>query len=127
MGASTVHVQFAELAVFGPDRAKAFYVAIFGCRVAADQPMGKDGGRWIDLRFAGAEAPLHFLRRGDESPSTEPVLAFVDDDAEATRERLKSRGVKIVSEPEKTPWQPGRTRAQFRDSKGSNPILIGSR
>jgi hypothetical protein len=28
--------------------------------------MGKDGWRWIELLFAGAETALHFLRRGDE-------------------------------------------------------------
>jgi predicted enzyme related to lactoylglutathione lyase len=121
-----MHVQFAELPVFDQDPAKAFYVDIFDCRVAADQPMGKDGWRWIELRFASAETALHFLRRRDEAPSTKPVLVFVDDDVEATVERLKSRGVEIVSEPQKAPWQPGRTVAEFGDSEG-NRIVIGSR
>jgi predicted enzyme related to lactoylglutathione lyase len=121
-----VYVQFAELPVFDQDRAKAFYAGTFDCQVAADQPMGKDGWRWIELRFGGAETTLHFLRRGDEAPSTEPVLVFVDDDVEATVERLRSRGVEIVSEPQRAPWQPGRTVAEFRDSEG-NRIVIGSR
>lgn len=121
-----MHVQFAELPVFDQDRAKAFYVDSFDCRVAADQPMGKDGWRWIELRFAGAETTLHFVRRRDEAPSTEPVLVFVDDDVQATVKRLKSRGIEIVSEPQEAPWQLGRTAAEFRDSEG-NRIVIGSR
>jgi hypothetical protein len=32
---------------------------------------------------------LHFLRRRDETPSVEPVLVLVDNDVEATVERLK--------------------------------------
>jgi predicted enzyme related to lactoylglutathione lyase len=121
-----MHVQFAELPVFDQDRAKAFYVDAFDCQVAADQPMGKDGWRWIELRFAGAETTLHFLRRSDEVPSTEPVLVLVDDDLQATIKRLKSQGVEIESGPQQAPWQPGRTVAEFRDSEG-NRIVIGSR
>jgi hypothetical protein len=81
--------------------------------------MGKDGWRWIGLRFAGAETALHFLSRGDEAPSTSPFSSA--DDVE-----VKSRGIEIVSEPQKAPWQPGRTVAEFRDSEG-NRIVIASR
>jgi predicted enzyme related to lactoylglutathione lyase len=121
-----MHVQFAELPVFDQDRAKTFYVDFFDRRVASDQTLGKDGWRWIELRFAGAETALHFIRRRDEAPSTDPVLVFVDDDVEATVERLRSRGVEILSEPRPAPWQPGRTVAEFQDSEG-NRIVIGSR
>ena len=48
-----MHIQFAELAVFDQDRAKAFYTDHFGCEVVADMPMGKDGWRWIELKFVG--------------------------------------------------------------------------
>ena len=64
-----MHIQFAELPVFDQDRAKKFYTDHFGCQVAADAPMGKDGWRWIELKFAGAETALHFVRRKDEAPS----------------------------------------------------------
>ena len=117
-----MHVQLAELALFDRDRAKAFYIDI--CRRRSTQ--GKDSRRWIELRFAGAQTALPFLRRWDEAPSTEPFLVFVDDDVETTVERLKSRGVEIVSEPQNAPSQPGRTVAEFRDSNG-NRIVIGSR
>jgi predicted enzyme related to lactoylglutathione lyase len=122
-----MHVQFAELPVFNQDRAKAFYGDHFDCRVAADQPMGKDGWRWIELGFGGAETTLHFLRRKDESPSADPVLVLVDDDVTASVKRLKTRGVEIVTEPQKAPWRDGRTIAEFRDSEGNRIMLIGSK
>ncbi len=121
-----MHIQFAELPVFDQDRAKTFYIDHFGCEVAADAPMGKDGWRWIELKFLGAETALHFVRRNDGAPSAEPVLVLVDDDVEATVKTLKSKGVEIITEPQEAPWQPGRTVAEFRDSEG-NRLVIGSR
>lgn len=120
-----MHIQFAELPVFDQDRAKAFYVDHFGCEVAADAPMGKDGWRWIELKFAGAETALHFVRRTDDAPSAEPVLVLVENDVAATVGRLKSLGVEIISEPQEAPWQPGRIVAEFRDSEG-NRLVLGS-
>jgi predicted enzyme related to lactoylglutathione lyase len=121
-----MHIQFAELPVFDQERAKEFYTGHFACQVAADAPMGKDGWRWIELKFAGAETTLHFLRRKDDAPSDEPVLVLVDDNVEATVAALKSGGVEIVTEPQEAPWQPGRTVAEFRDSEG-NRLVIGSK
>jgi predicted enzyme related to lactoylglutathione lyase len=121
-----MHIQFAELPVFDQERAKKFYIDHFGCQVAADAPMGKDGWRWIELKFPGAETALHFHRRKDDAPSDEPVLVLVDDTVEATVKALKSKGVEIITEPQEAPWQPGRTMAEFRDSEG-NRMVIGSR
>jgi len=121
-----MHIQFAELPVFDQDRAKKFYTDHFDCRVAADEPMGKDGWRWIELKFAGADTALHFTRRKDGAPSAEPVLVLVDEDVETTVKILKSRGVEILAEPQEAHWQPGRTVAEFRDSEG-NRMVIGSR
>jgi hypothetical protein len=39
-----MHVQLAELALFDRDRAKTFYIDIFDCRVAADQPRARTAG-----------------------------------------------------------------------------------
>lgn len=118
-----MRVQFAELPVFDQDRAKTFYTEHFACQVAADVPMGKDGWRWIELKFAGADTTLHFLRRQDGAPSAEPVLVLVDDDVEATAKALKSKGVAILTEPQEAPYQPGKTIAEFRDSEGNRMVL----
>lgn len=121
-----MHIQFAELPVSDQDRALAFYTGRLGCRVAADEPMGGDGWRWIELALPRAETRLHFTRREDQEPSAEPVLVLVDDDVEGTVAALESQGVEIVSRPQEAPWQPGRTVAEFRDSEG-NRMVLGSR
>lgn len=121
-----MHLQFAELPVFDQERAKAFYTEKLGCRVAADEPMGEDGWRWIELGFPGTATALHFTRRDDDAPSAEPVLVLVDDDVEAAVATLRSAGVEIVTEPQEAPWQPGRTVAEFRDSEGNRMVISGS-
>lgn len=119
-----MYIQFAELPVFDQDRAKQFYIEHHGCQVAADEPMGEGGWRWIELKFPGAETTLHFLKRNDEAPSTEPVLVLVDKDVEATIESLKAEGVEIITEPHEPPYAPGRTAAEFRDSEGNRMVLM---
>jgi predicted enzyme related to lactoylglutathione lyase len=121
-----MHIQFAELPVLDQDRAKQFYTEHLNCQVAADQPMGDGGWRWIELKFPGAETTLHFIRRGDDAPSAQPVLVLVDNDVGATIAGLKSRGVEIITEPQEAPWEPGRIVAEFRDSEG-NRMVIGSK
>ena len=121
-----MHIKFAELPVFDQDRAKAFYTEHFGCQLAADQPMGPDGWRWIELRFPAAETTLHFLPRDDDAPSESPVMVLVDDQVEEIASRLQSRGVEIITSPRPAPWQLGVTIAEFRDSEG-NRMVISSR
>lgn len=118
-----MYIQFAELPVRDQDRAKSFYTEHLNCQVAADEPMGEGGWRWIELKFPGAETTLHFLRRNDDAPSTEPVLVLIDDDVEATVAALESDGVEILSEPQEAPYAPGRTVAEFRDSEGNRMVI----
>ena len=121
-----MHIQFAELPVSDQDRARKFYTDHFGCTVAADEPMGTNGWRWIELGFANADTTLHFIRRKDEAPSEQPVMVLVDADVEAAVKALRSKGVHIISEPQEARYAPGRTVAEFRDSEG-NRMVISSR
>ncbi|MHA6692983.1 VOC family protein [Devosia sp. A449] len=121
-----MHIQFAELPVLDQDRAKAFYVDRFDCSVEADQPMGDNGWRWIEMKLPGAVTNLHFIRRGHDGRSAEPVLVLVDENVEATVSTLKSRGVEFVTEPMPAPYDPSRLVAEFYDSEG-NRIVISSR
>jgi len=120
-----MHVQFAELPVRDQARAKRFYVENLGCEIAADAPMGSDGWRWVELRFAGSQTTLHLIRAKEEGVSDGSVLVLVDDDVAGAVEGLRSRGVEILTEPHSPPWQRGRTVAEFRDSEG-NRMVIGS-
>jgi predicted enzyme related to lactoylglutathione lyase len=120
-----MYIQFTDIPVFDQLRAKRFYTEHFDCHVVADQPMGKDGARWIELGFAGAHTNLHFVRRNNESPSQTPVLVLVADDVKATIERLQAQGVTILAQPHAAPWQPGRLVAEIQDSEG-NRVMIGA-
>ena len=120
-----MHIQFAELPVFDQERAKRFYLDHMGCEVAADAPMGKDGWRWIELRFPGARTTLHFNKREDDQPSKGPVMVLVAVDVRATVEVLRAKGVQITSEPREAYWENGRTVAEFLDSEG-NRMVLGS-
>ena len=121
-----MHIKFAELPVFNQDRAKAFYTEHFGCQIAADQLMGPQGWRWIELRFPDAETTLHFLPRDDEEPSKSPVLVLVDDQVDKIASHLQSKGVEIITSPRPAPWRPEATIAEFCDSEG-NRMVISSR
>ncbi|HVN43529.1 MAG TPA: VOC family protein [Steroidobacteraceae bacterium] len=118
-----MHIQFAELPVVDQDRAIAFYTRHLRCEVVADVPMGQGKWRWIELQLPGAETHLHFLGRGGEARSDEPVLVLVDGDVEGTVSALKAAGVEIVAEPHEAPWDKGRTVAEFRDSEGNRMVL----
>jgi predicted enzyme related to lactoylglutathione lyase len=118
-----MHIQFAELPVFDQDRAIKFYVDRLGCRVASDTPMGPDGWRWIELKFAEAETNLHFVRRKDDAPSAAPAMVLIADNVVTTVKALKSKGVDIITEPQAAPYDPGRTVAEFRDSEGNRMVI----
>jgi uncharacterized glyoxalase superfamily protein PhnB len=53
------------------------------------------------------------------------VLVLVDENVAATIEKLRAKGVEIITEPQEPSWQPGRTVAEFRDSEG-NRMVIGT-
>lgn len=119
-----MHLQFAELPVSNQDRAMTFYTKHLACTVRADTPMADDGWRWIELVFPGAETALHFHRRQDDAPSTEPVLVLVADDVGATIATLRAGGVPILAEEAESPFQPGHTAAAFQDSEGNQMVLV---
>ena len=120
-----MHIQFAELPVFGQDRAKSFYFEHFRCHVATDLSIRRNGWRRIELKFEDADTTLHFVRRKHESSCAEPVLVLVDEDVGGSIAALQSKGVEIITRPQVAPWQPTRTIAEFRDSEG-NRMVLGS-
>lgn len=120
-----MHIQFVELPVTNQDRAKAFYMEKLGCTLVADAALpSSDGWRWIELGLEGAQSNLHFHRRGRTTPSeTEPDMVFVTADVPAAVEKLRGKGVEIISEPTLAPWDGNRTVAEFRDSEGNRMVL----
>lgn len=91
----------------------------------AELPVADRDWRWIELRFPDAETTLHLLPREDEEASAGPVMVLVADHLEDVVSRLRSTGVEITSEPQPSPWQPGVTIAELRDSEGNRIGVSG--
>jgi predicted enzyme related to lactoylglutathione lyase len=118
-----MHIKFAALPVSEQDRAIAFYTDNFDCTVAMDQPYGDDGWRWVAISFGGAQTQLQFERRDGDGESDTPSLVFVDSDLARTVESLRANGVKIITEPQRAPWDHKETYAEFRDSEGNRVVI----
>lgn len=121
-----MHIRFAELPVADQDRAKDFYCQRLGCGVVADQPMGSDGWRWVELRLPGVQTNFHFTRRADDTPSETPCLVLVCDDIEAKVTELRTRGVAFLGEVAPAPYDPKLLVVEFHDSEG-NLIVVSSK
>ncbi|TAJ82948.1 VOC family protein [Reyranella sp.] len=120
-----MHVKFAELAVFDQDRALAFYRQMIGGEAVTDKPYGEGGWRWLEIALPGAQTRLLFSRRADESPSDTPSLVLVEANVRGMIERLRAKGVEIITDAREAPWAPGTVFAEFRDSEG-NRIVVSS-
>lgn len=118
------YVKFAELPVDDQDRALRFYTEKVGLKVIQDAPY-QDGWRWIELEIPGAETRLMLAKRKDERKTDAPRLVLIAENANEAYQELSRKGVAFTTKPTPSPWQPGETFAQFRDSEG-NGIVISS-
>lgn len=120
----------ATIWVLDQDRAKAFYTEKLGFRVGTDADMG-GGARWLTVSHP--EQPDVELVLAYPAPpmvseeDAEALRALVAkgvlgggvmrcDDAHATYEELKGKGVDFVQEPAERPYG---IEAVFRDDSGS--------
>lgn len=88
--------------------------------------MNKDGWRWLELKFPGAETAYTSCADLTKDRPKDPVLVFVAEDVEAAVQELASNAVTIVTKPAPAPYNPQRTVAMIEDSE-SNRIIISSR
>jgi catechol 2,3-dioxygenase-like lactoylglutathione lyase family enzyme len=116
-------IKFASIPVTDQDRAIAFYTEKLGFRLLADQPFS-DKQRWVELGIPGADSRV-VLFRFDHGiqPGQQMNVVFWTDDVEGTVESLKSKGVEIVTGPQKQDWG---TFAIFKDLDG-NSFVVGTR
>ena len=108
----------SQLFVLDQDDALDFYVNTLGLEVAADEDLGFM--RWLTVRVSGDPAREVLLDRPgppamDEATAAQVrqlltkgaiggALFLTTDDAHATFERLKERGVDITDEPASRPY-----------------------
>jgi catechol 2,3-dioxygenase-like lactoylglutathione lyase family enzyme len=115
-------IDIVTIPVRNQDTALKFYTEQLGFKVATNQYFGEGKQRWIELLIPGAESRLAlFTPEGFENRigGFQPVT-FRCDDAYATAEALKSRGVKLAAEPKKEVWG---TMAKFRDPDGNEFVF----
>lgn len=115
-------IDVVTIPVRDQEAALKFYTEKLGFKVATNQFFGDDKQRWIELLIPGAESRIAlFCPAGFENRigGFQPVT-FRCDDAYATAEALRARGVKLAAEPKKEVWG---TMAKFRDPDGNEFVF----
>jgi lactoylglutathione lyase len=103
------------------DRALEFYTKKLGLKVITDSPF--DGQqRWIELGFPRTETRVVLFTADEHKKMIGGVMniTFMADDAMATAQEMKAKGVEFVQEAEKADWG---TAAIFKDPDGNRFVL----
>ena len=133
--APAVHIDLATVVVNDYDSAIEFFVDTLGFELAEDVPSSTNDGdpkRWVVVRPPGARTGLVLAEAASESQAavvgqqTANRVGFFlrVDDFEATYERMKTSGVRFVTDPRTEPY--GRV-AVFLDIAGNRWDLLGPR
>lgn len=113
------HVTIVSVPVDDPDRAKAFYVDVFGFDLLHDEPMGPTM-RWIQLSPPGSQTTIALVTWFETMPAGSLRGLMLDTpDIDAEHARLTGLGV-ALSPIEQQPW--GRF-SMFADPDGNGLIL----
>lgn len=119
-------VDVVSVYVNDQDAALEFYVDKLGMEKLHDEPMGPDA-RWVQVRPKGAETSMVLVKGfGDWTPEKVGGLqpnTLWSDDAAATVEELRTKGVEVTQEPIPQPW--GMTEVRFKDPDGNEFLVYG--
>jgi predicted enzyme related to lactoylglutathione lyase len=119
------HISFTSLPVDDFDRAMAFYDDMLGLNMTVDAPFGDQ--RWIMFEIPGARTQIHLDKRPQgQGPGDRPALVLIAGDIALVFDRLRDKGVVIMTEPKAAEWDAGTTYGLIRDSE-DNIVLIASR
>ncbi|WP_435207557.1 glyoxalase superfamily protein [Micromonospora sp. bgisy143] len=123
---SVTHVQLLSVPVADQDRARDFYVDVLGFDLVWDNPMGPDGGRWVQVAPPGAATALTLVTWFPTMPpGSLKGLVLETDDLDADVARLWERGVDFADGGIRSaPW--GRY-ATFDDPDGNGIVLQATR
>ncbi|MET8088060.1 glyoxalase superfamily protein [Micromonospora sp. NPDC005197] len=123
---TVTHVQLLSVPVTDQDRARDFYVDVLGFDLVRDNPMGPDGGRWVQVAPPGAATALTLVTWFPTMPpGSLKGLVLETDDLDADVARLRERGVDFANGGiQSAPW--GRY-ATFDDPDGNGIVLQATR
>jgi catechol 2,3-dioxygenase-like lactoylglutathione lyase family enzyme len=110
------------------DRAKAFYTGVLGMELRQDSPLYPGApNRWVAVAPAGAKTEI-ILYLPDENwqhykqvVGQSQAMTIDVSDMAWLMSGLKSKGVRVVSEPDVQPWG---TNAIIEDSEGNRLLLV---
>ena len=114
-------IKFVGVPVSDQDVALKFYTESLGMKVATDQPF-TETQRWIELLIPGADTGIALFTppgREDQIGKFQSV-SFWCDDAVATADAMKKKGVTFIKEPAAESWG---TAAIFKDPDGNQFVL----
>jgi predicted enzyme related to lactoylglutathione lyase len=98
------------------DRALDYFVNRLGFEKRADNPMGPDAPRWIEVVPPGAQTSLVLFKPTEQMPGASSYaeaqarigtfanFIFNVDDMQATHRELSARGVEFVDPPSQQGW-----------------------
>ncbi|MFC4017609.1 glyoxalase superfamily protein [Micromonospora sp. GCM10011542] len=123
---TVTHVQLVSVPVTDQDRARDFYVDVLGFDLVWDNPMGPDGGRWVQVAPKGAATALTLVTWFPTMPAGSlKGLVLETDDLDGDVARLRERGVTFADGGiQSAPW--GRY-ATFDDPDGNGIVLQATR
>ncbi|TNH21492.1 hypothetical protein FHG89_31390 [Micromonospora orduensis] len=123
---TVTHVQLLSVPVTDQDQARDFYVDVLGFDLVWDNPMGPDGGRWVQVAPPGAATALTLVTWFPTMPpGSLKGLVLETDDLDADVARLRERGVDFANGGiQSAPW--GRY-ATFDDPDGNGIVLQATR
>lgn len=111
------------VAIYVEDQVRAveFYTVKLGFEARRKEQMGPNA-HWIELAPKGAQTCLVMYPKSmmKDWKERKPSIVFACDDAKATYEELKNRGVIFLDEPKGMAWG---TFATFRDPDGNELLL----
>lgn len=121
---TVTHVQLLSVPVSDQDRARDFYVDVLGFELIWDNPMGPDGGRWVQVAPRGAATALTLVTWFPTmAPGSLKGLVLETDDLDADAAAFAERGVG-VGDIQVAPW--GRY-VTFDDPDGNGIVLQATR
>ncbi|MEU8185493.1 glyoxalase superfamily protein [Micromonospora sp. NPDC049044] len=122
---TVTHVQLVSVPVTDQDRARDFYVDVLGFDLVWDNPMGPDGGRWVQVAPKGAATALTLVTWFPTMPpGSLKGMVLETDDLDADVAHLRERGVEFESDIQSAPW--GRY-ATLHDPDGNGIVLQATR
>jgi catechol 2,3-dioxygenase-like lactoylglutathione lyase family enzyme len=110
--------------VTDPDRALEFYVGVLGCEPVADEKVGPDSFRWLEVRPPGSTVGIALITGEDDRPAgADTGIRLATPDAAAAHRGLTAAGVEVG---ELLLWDGAPPMFVFCDPDGNRLYLVQS-